>query len=403
MSQLRIAVIGAGIIGAAVAREITLRASGAQVTVIEKENHPAAHQSGHNSGVVHAGLYYEPGGLKATLCRRGVGLLKEFCADHQIAYEECGKLVVALNDDETSRLHEIHRKAVANGVPDIEIVNRDRIREIEPNASGKVALHSPHTAIVDFPGVTNALVQEVKRSGGQILLSTEVVGIHNYSHHVTVETTAGDFDFDHLIVCGGLQSDRLARMSGNTSGPKIIPFFGQYSQLAPEYTDLVNGLIYPVPDPAYPFLGVHVTKHISGETLVGPNAFLSLGRENYSGWDINLADSLEIAGCPGFWRFASGNIKTAVLEIRSVLSRQSFIRSAAAYVPALADARSEPFPRGIRAQAMNEDGSLVDDFVINHSGRATLVRNAPSPGATSSLAIAEYIVDRHARVHDLAL
>jgi L-2-hydroxyglutarate oxidase LhgO len=395
------AIIGAGIIGAAVARELLQRFPGAEITVYEKADGAAAHQTGHNSGVVHAGLYYQPGSLKARLCRRGVGLLRDFALEHQVPYEECGKIVVALTEEEEGRLAAIHEKAVANGVPGVELIGKERIREIEPNAVGRQAVYSPRTAIIDYAAVTRALLAEVATAGGSIRFDTEVMDIINESDSCTIVTEHDAVNHDFVVVCAGLQSDRMARLAGGDPYPKIVPFFGQYSQLAPEHRTILNGLVYPVPDPAYPFLGVHLTKRVDGEMLVGPNAFLSFGRENYSGWDIDLKDSLGVAADTGFWQFAGRNAKAAVQEFTAVVSRKKFLAGAAAYVPSLEGAASTPITRGIRAQAMDRRGNLVDDFVIENRGRATLLRNAPSPGATSSLAIAEHLVSEVISAHRL--
>lgn len=396
------AVIGAGIIGAAVARELTQRFPDDNVTVYDKADRVASHQTGHNSGVVHAGLYYQPGSLKARLCRRGVNLLRDFARDRGVPYEECGKLVVALEQVEEDRLRTIHEKAIANGVPGVELVGPEQILEIEPNATGRLALHSPHTAIIDYAAVARALIDDVRSAGGSVRLGAEVTGITNTADGCSISTPEGTEPFDFVIACAGLQSDRIARMAGGDAYPKIVPFFGQYSKLAPEHRTVLNGLVYPVPDPAYPFLGVHLTKRVDGEMLVGPNAFLSFGRENYSGRRIGIKDSLDVAANPGFWKFASRNMSAAVQEFGAVVSRQKFLAGAARYVPSLEGAESTPITRGIRAQSMDANGDLVDDFVIEDIGRATLLRNAPSPGATSSLAIAEHIVSEMATKHRLA-
>lgn len=395
--KTRWTVIGAGIIGAAVAREILNRHDSADVTLFEKEDHPAAHQTGHNSGVVHAGLYYEPGSLKATLCRRGVSLLTDFAAEHNVAYDECGKVVVATDDTEVDRLHAIHDRARANGVPDIALLDRDGLRDIEPNAEGVAALHSPHTAIIDYPGLTDALVADFRAHGGRVRFSTPAKSIDRRGGTATrdtavVRTPVDAQEFDHVIVCAGLQADRLAARSGESRTPTVVPFFGQYFILDEVYSDAVNGLIYPVPDPKYPFLGVHVTRRIDGGLMIGPNAFLSLSREGYRGLGLNIPDSLAVAADPGFWRFAAANMATAARELPGVLSIERFVAEAARYVPSLAGADGHRATRGIRAQAMSRDGTLVDDFVIDRAGATLFVRNAPSPGATSALAIAEHLV-----------
>lgn len=397
MSNYSFGVVGAGIIGAAVARELMLVHPGAQITIIEKSNEVAAHQTGHNSGVVHAGLYYQPGSLKARLCRRGVDLLRDYAISKNVPYEECGKLVVALTEEEENRVRDIYERAKANGVPDVALIGPDEIRRIEPNAVGRLALHSPHTAIIDYAAVTRALIDEVTAGGANLLLNTEVTGISNFEDRCTVtvdrDGETATHQFDYLIVCAGLQSDRMARLAGGSPYPKIVPFFGQYSKLASEHRNILNGLVYPVPDPDYPFLGVHLTKRVDGEMLVGPNAFLSFGRENYNGWRISIKDTFDVAFSRAFWQFASGNIKAAIHEVGAVISRKKFLAGAAAYAPDLDGAVSTPITRGIRAQAMDEKGHLVDDFVIEHLDRVTVLRNAPSPGATSSLAIAEHLVE----------
>ncbi|WP_453985584.1 L-2-hydroxyglutarate oxidase [Brevibacterium casei] len=393
----RYAVIGAGIIGAAVAREILRRDDRAEVTLYEKEDRPAAHQTGHNSGVVHAGLYYEPGSLKATLCRRGVALLREFAAAHDVAVDECGKVVVATTETEAQRLEAIAARARANGVPDVAMLDADDLAVVEPGVTGLTALHSPHTAIIDYPGLTEALVADVRRGGGRVRFSTPVSRVEvrrgPSGERAIVRTAHDAHEFDRVIVCAGLQSDRLAARSRESRQPSIVPFFGQYFILDDDHDDAVRGLVYPVPDPKYPFLGVHVTRRIDGGLMIGPNAFLSFSREGYSGLGLNVRDSLAVAADPGFWRFAAGNLPMAVREIGGVLSTERFVAEAARYVPSLAGARGRRATRGIRAQAMNRDGSLVDDFVIHRAGPAMFVRNAPSPGATSALAIAEHLVD----------
>jgi L-2-hydroxyglutarate oxidase LhgO len=386
------AVVGAGIIGAAVARELTRRFPGAAVTVFEKEPRAAAHQTGHNSGVVHAGLYYEPGGLKARLCRRGVGLLRDLCTERALPYQACGKVVVALDAGEEARLEGIFERAVANGVPGVRLVGAGELREIEPNAVGRRALYSPETAIVDYARVTEALLDDARAAGGSVRFGTEVRAVAEAGASATVETAHGRERFDAVIACAGLQSDRLAARSGEEEGPAIVPFLGQYFVLEAAYREVVRGLVYPVPDPRYPFLGVHLTKRVDGEMTVGPNAFLSLSREGYAGLGLDVRDVATTLSFGGFWRFAAGNLATAAREVRTLASPARFIAEAGRYVPALAGARAVGASRGVRAQAMNRDGSLVDDFAIQRRGRITHILNAPSPGATSSMAIAEHIV-----------
>ncbi|WP_026548250.1 L-2-hydroxyglutarate oxidase [Paenarthrobacter nicotinovorans] len=390
----RCAVVGGGIIGIAVARELGRRLGDVHVTVYEKEDRLAAHQTGHNSGVVHAGLYYEPGGLKARLCRRGVELLQEFCATKNLPYEACGKLVIAQTPGESKRLDAIFARATANGVPGVRMLSGGQIREVEPNAVGLSALHSPETAIVDYTAITNALADDVRSQGGTIRLGQEVISLEQQGSGVLVGTKDGGEHYDLVVACAGLQSDRLAAATGEPSNPRIVPFFGQYYLLGKEARDQVRGLIYPVPDPRHPFLGVHLTKRIDGEMMLGPNAFISFGRESYAWNQVALRDVANYALFPGFWNFARQNVPSAVREFQTVVSRKRFIREAMRFVPSLEGASILPGTRGVRAQAMNGDGSLVDDFVIARRRDTVLVRNAPSPGATSSMAIAEYIVEQ---------
>ncbi len=390
----RCAVVGGGIIGVAVARELSNKLDGVQVTVYEKEGRLAAHQTGHNSGVVHAGLYYEPGGLKARLCRRGVALLQEFCAAKALPYEACGKLVIAQTPEEQKRLDNIFARATANGVPGARMLGGDRISEVEPNAVGLSALHSPETAIVDYSAITEALADDVRASGGTIRLGQEVTSVEQQASGAVVHTKDDSEHFDLVVACAGLQSDRLAKAAGEAANPRIVPFFGQYFLLDRAAREQVKGLIYPVPDPRHPFLGVHLTKRIDGEMMLGPNAFISFGRESYGWKDVRVRDVLDYALFPGFWNFARQNVPSAVREFQTVVSRKKFIREAVRFVPSLEGATVLPGTRGVRAQAMNGDGSLVDDFVIARRRDTVLVRNAPSPGATSSMAIAEYIVEQ---------
>lgn len=393
----RVAVVGGGILGVAVAREIMRRRQDSDVTLFEKEDRLAAHQTGHNSGVVHAGLYYQPGSQKAVLCRRGVGLLEAFCAERGIPRIACGKVVVALTDEERTRLVDIEQRALSNGVPGVRLVGAEELRELEPNVCGVAALHSPATSIVDFAAVTDALAADAVGLGAKILLGHEVTAMRPGRAEVVVNArgAAGDVTarFDRLVACGGLQSDRLAEMAGDGPDPVIMPFRGEYYALKPHRRDLVNGLVYPVPDPRYPFLGVHLTPRVDGEVLIGPNAVLALAREGYSWRTVSVRDVAEVASTPAFWRFARRHWRTGVREVTGSLSQRRFIRAARAYAPALGDDDVVAGVAGVRAQALDADGGLVDDFRISVRGRAVLLRNAPSPAATSALAIAERVVD----------
>jgi len=393
MPDLRYAVVGGGIIGAAVARRLLQLRPYAQVTVLEKEDRLAAHQSGRNSGVVHAGVYYPPGSLKATLCRRGVGLLRDFCAERSIAYDECGKLLVALDDTELGRLSDIHDRAVANRVPGVRLVSAAELKEIEPHVRGTAGLHSPSTAIVDYAVVTRALAEDARARGAVVRKSFEVTTIQSRSGEVVVGGRDGAGAFDMVLTCAGVHSDRVAKMAGDGQDPHIVPFRGEYYLLRPDRRHLARGLIYPVPDPRFPFLGVHLTRRVDGEVLVGPNAVLALAREGYRRRDVSVADVREMLAWRGFRTFAARNWRIGVTELRGSLSKRAFVAAARRYVPDLSPDDLVAGTAGIRAQAMSRDGVLVDDFRISRHGRVVAVRNAPSPAATSSLAIAEHVVD----------
>lgn len=392
----RVAVIGGGIVGAAVARELLVRRPDAEVTVFEKEDRLASHQTGRNSGVVHAGLYYQPGSAKALLCRRGVGLLEEYCAQRGITRIACGKVLVALNEVERLRLADIEDRARANGVPGIRVIDKAELRELEPHVQGIAALHSPSTSIVDYAEVTHALAADAAAAGAKILLGYEATGLRVQGGEVIVSTRSGggfgEEAFDQVIACGGLQSDRLAEMAGDGPDPVIMPFRGEYYALKPHRRGLVNGLVYPVPDPRYPFLGVHVTPRVDGEVLIGPNAVLALAREGYTWKNVSPADLAGVARTPAFWRFARQHWRTGIREMYGSLSKKRFVAAARAYVPELSDDDVVPGTAGIRAQALDADGGLVDDFRISIRDRIVVLRNAPSPAATSALAIAEHVV-----------
>lgn len=391
MQTRRIAVIGGGIIGASVAAQLTSKNDSNRVVLFEKEENPATHQTGHNSGVVHAGLYYTPGGLKARLTRRGVELLQSYCENQSIRYNECGKLVVAHTESQRTRLNDILAKSQANKVPDVSILSRDGLREVEPHCEGIAAVHSPHTAIVDYPGVTRSLLEDVRQAGGEVRLGTPVHKILRSNGEQIVISASGSEAFDYVVACNGLQSDRLARRSGAGKYPAIVPFSGDYYTLTPETAPLVNGLLYPVPDPDYPFLGVHLTRTVDNTVTVGPNAFLSFAREQYHRFGFSLKDSVQIASSGAFWRFAGKNFGEAIDQLKTA-NKRSFLDGAREFIPQLTSENLTPGLRGVRAQAMNADGTLEDDFVIQRVDNAVFVRNAPSPAATSAMAIAEYII-----------
>ncbi len=389
----RIAVIGAGIIGLAVARQLGIVHPGASVTVIDKENTVGAHQTSHNSGVVHAGVYYAPDTLKAILCRRGSLLLREYCLDRNIAYDECGKLVIAANDSEVDALNRIQVRAERNQVAGLRRVNHEEIREIEPNAIGVAGLYSPHTAITDYPAIAKAFAQDIVSSGGRLLLGKPVEAITSRPYGVVVRVLEEESIFDRVVICAGLQSDVVARKVGDDPEPAIVPFRGEYYRLIPAKNNLVRGLIYPVPDPNYPFLGVHFTRRVDGGIDVGPNAVLALAREGYKRGDFAPRELWETLRWPGFRRLAKKHWKMGVSEMMGSISKHQFLDRARVYVPDLQDSDVVRGGSGVRAQAVDRDGTLVDDFRIHRLDNVLAVRNAPSPGATSSMAIAEYICD----------
>lgn len=388
-----IGVVGGGIVGLAIARELSGRRPDAHVVVVEKEDRVAAHQTGHNSGVVHAGIYYKPGSLKAELCTRGRTLLRAYCAERGLPYDECGKLVVAVDPAELGRFDALERTARENGVPGLVRVDGTGITDIEPAAAGLVALHSPATAITDYPAVARAYADDVVAAGGEVMLSTEVTGIRRGVGGIAVATSGRPLRFDRLVVCAGLQSDRVSRLADGVDGPRIVPFRGEYMSVAPAKAALVRGMVYPVPDPRYPFLGVHFTRRVGGGLEVGPNAVLGLDREGYRRTDIRWADVRDLATWPGTWQMARSHWRTGLTEMRGSLSVRAYMTSAQRYVPEIGPGDVRRAGAGIRAQAVDRDGSLVEDFRISHQDGVTTVRNAPSPAATSSLAIAEHVVD----------
>jgi L-2-hydroxyglutarate oxidase LhgO len=394
MNDETIGVVGGGIVGLAVARELTRRRPGVRIVVFEKEDRVAAHQTGHNSGVVHAGLYYRPGSLKAELCARGRSLIRDYCAEHRLPYDECGKLVVAVDPAELGRFATLEQTARRNDVPALRRVEGAGLAEIEPYAVGIAALHSPRTAITDFVAVAERLAEEVEFAGGRVLLSAAVTGIERRAGRIDVVCGADRHPVDRLVVCGGLESDRLGRLVGGPAAPRIVPFRGEYMSVVPAKQELVRGMVYPVPDPRYPFLGVHFTRRVGGGLEVGPNAFLALSRQAYGRLSLSPRDLTETLAWPGFWRFAREHWRTGLTEARGVLSTRAYMESAQRYVPEIGAADVTRSRLGLRAQAVERDGSLVDDFVIQHEDGITSVRNAPSPAATSSLAIAAYVVDR---------
>jgi (S)-2-hydroxyglutarate dehydrogenase len=383
----RYVVIGGGIVGLAVARQLLLDRPGAEVTVVEKEDRPGAHQTGHNSGVLHAGVYYTPGSLKAKLCRAGVAQMIDFCDEHDVPYAVTGKLIVATEAGQLDRLRALEDRARGNGIA-VRVVTPYEARELEPHVECVGALHVPSTGIVDFGKVAVALAGQIEKLGGQVRLSAQVTAITPD----TVVTTAGDLPYATLINCAGLYSDRIAALAGVVPPARIVPFRGEYAQLKADRTDLVRGLIYPVPDPRFPFLGVHLTRMIDGTVHAGPNAVLALAREGYRWAKIRPAELASTLAYGGFRRLARKHFRYGLGEVARSLSKRRFADSVARLVPEITRADLEPAGSGVRAQAVRPDGSLVDDFLIVHAPRQVHVLNAPSPAATSSLAIARHIV-----------
>jgi L-2-hydroxyglutarate oxidase LhgO len=391
----RIGIVGGGIVGVALARALTAR--GDEVTVFEKEARLAQHQTGHNSGVVHAGLYYAPHSLKATLCAAGRVRIREYCEHKGLPYREVGKLVVAVDESELGALAEIERRSRENAVPDLDrIDDPGRLAEIEPHVSGVAAVHSPHTAVVDYTAITEAMGQDVRAAGGRILLGHEVTSVTVDTGRVRVVTPVSEDVFDRVVVCAGLQSDVVARLVGADPSPKILPFRGEYWELAPERTDLVRGMIYPVPDPRFPFLGVHFTRGVYDTVHVGPNAVPALAREGYSWLQWSVKDTWESLRWPGAGALARQHWRMGVDEISASLIKRRWYHKARRFVPELRMADlTRKSAAGVRAQAWGRDGALLDDFAVDRIGPVVVLRNAPSPAATSSMAIADHVIAHH--------
>ena len=388
------AVVGAGIVGLAVARELAVRHPDATVTVIEGAEGIAAHQTGHSSGVIHAGVYYEPGSLKARLCVAGAAELYEYCAGHGIDARASGKLIVATGEDELPRLAELERRAGANGVPGVRRVDAAAIAEIEPHAAGLAGLHSPRTGVVDFAQVAAAYAADLGAGGGTVVTGCPVRSISESGSHATVRHARGQTRARTVVVCAGAWSDRLAVAAGAPADPRIVPFRGAYLRLRPERAHLVRANLYPVPDPELPFLGAHLTRGIDGEVLLGPSALLVGARDAYRLVRVRGRDLADTLGWRGTWRLARRHWRAGLTELRRGLSRAAFVAEARRFVPQL---RARDFvrgPAGVRAQALGRDGTLVDDFVVSTTNRTVYVRNAPSPAATSSLPLARLIADR---------
>ncbi len=393
--EVDVVIVGAGIVGLGTAYRLLDRRPDLRVTILEKEADVALHQSGHNSGVVHAGIYYAPGSLKARLCREGKAELERFAELHEIPLERCGKLIVALTEEELPRLETLRKRAEANAVPGLEAVDVERIHEIEPHAAGIRGLWSPTTGIVDFRRVALAYADEVRARGATINTGARVVAIRSRGKRRVVETSLGAVEARGVITCAGLQSDRVAGMTGqpDPTAPRIVPFRGDYYTLVPSARRLVRGLLYPVPDPRFPFLGVHFTRRIDGEVWAGPNAVLAFAREGYRRRDVSIRDTAAALSYPGFLRLARRHLRTGLAEMWRDVSKRSFVAELRRFIPEVQGEDLVFGPSGVRAQALNRDGTLADDFVLDGGDGVLHVRNAPSPAATSSLAIGRALAE----------
>ena len=392
-SDIQIAIIGGGIVGLATGLELTTRFPGVRLVVIEKEPLLAGHQTSHNSGVIHSGIYYKPGSAKAKLCVEGADALVGFCQEHAVPFDICGKVIVATSESELPRLEELYRRGNTNGLKGLQMLTAEQIREIEPRAAGISGIHVPSTGIVDYGRVAAKYGDLITRNGGTILLSHEVTALRRCGSNTIIETTRGPVETRFVINCAGLHSDRISRMTNVRTDLMIVPFRGEYYDIVADKQHYVNGLIYPVPDPQFPFLGVHFTKRIGGGVEAGPNAVLALKREGYSKTSFQAADVFEFATFPGFWRMAAKHWKMSLGEYHRSWSKIAFVKSLQRLLPELTSDDLKPGGSGVRAQALNRNGNFVDDFHFVYTEGILHVCNVPSPAATASLAIARHIVD----------
>ncbi|OIN06768.1 L-2-hydroxyglutarate oxidase [Oceanisphaera psychrotolerans] len=386
-------IIGGGIVGMSTAWQLKKAYPDHKMLLLEKESGPAQHQTGHNSGVIHAGVYYTPGSLKAKFCLEGNIATKAFCREHDISFDECGKLLVATNELEMQRMQALWDRSEANGLERYWL-NAEQLKEREPNITGVGGIFVPSSGIVNYKQVTAAMGREFERLGGEIRYNAEVTGLKEESSQVVVQTTLGEFQGRYLVSCSGLMADRVVRMLGLEPEFKICPFRGEYYLLKPEHNQIVNHLIYPIPDPNMPFLGVHLTRMIDGTVTVGPNAVLAFKREGYNKSDISLRDTLEMFTYPGILKVLMKNLKPGLIEMKNSINKAGYLELVRKYCPSLQVSDLTPYPAGIRAQAVSKDGKLVDDFLFVNTKRTINVCNAPSPAATSAIPIGGYIVDK---------
>jgi len=392
-SRYDVIIIGGGVVGLGVGLEITRRYPGKRLLLLEKEDRVARHQSGHNSGVIHSGVYYKPGSLKARLCVTGAAAMVEFCREHGIPHRVCGKVIVATAEEELPRLEDLRKRGEANGLTGLRLIGPQELREIEPNAAGLRALVVPSTGITDYAVVCEKYAELITANGGMVKTSAAATGIRRSANEIVVETPQGAFGTTALINCAGLYSDRISSMAGDDPGVMIVPFRGEYYDLTPERASLVKALIYPVPDPQFPFLGVHFTRRITGKVDAGPNAVLALAREGYRHTDINVSDLASSLSYGGFWRMARKHWRSGLGEWHRSLSKAAFVHALQRLLPAIGADDLVPGGSGVRAQALKHDGALVDDFQFVPSGKVLHVLNVPSPAATASLMIGRSIVD----------
>ena len=400
-SSYDIAIIGGGIIGLATALQLSMRHPEQRAVVLEKEPALAAHQTGHNSGVIHSGIYYRPGSLKARNCVEGGRALMDFCDENGVEYQLCGKVIVATNERELAALDELHRRGTANGVPGLRVLGPEELRELEPYANGVRALHSPNTGIVDFAQVAAAYANRFRDTGGEVITGARVTSIRRADGYVYLETARGVVRARNVINCAGLYSDAIARMMGVPQDVRIVPFRGEYYMLSPEAEHMVNGLIYPVPNPEFPFLGVHFTRTVHGEVEAGPNAVLAFAREGYSMTRFNPKEMLGTLGYRGFWTMSARYWRMGMMEMYRSISKGAFVKSLQRLVPDIRDSHLVRGNAGVRAQEVGRNGLMTDDFHITATPNAIHVRNAPSPGATASLAIGRDVVVAASRAFDL--